>query len=225
MIFLEDTLKILIEDVDDVVKVWIDNKTSEFKELKGLTAIYENGIHGFSEGNLINELDEGDNYIIVGAFNKVFNGTVKLKYLPFNLTLKGGKTSYALSFFINNDKVWSHFKYISDHELINIGETEKKKFLSRWSDYFGSRTKEEEEIIVGLKYYHIFKIKMKKHKISFSEVYNEDLVYDKVFHLKTFDKNIQKNISKNILKINKEFLCDNSQRYADKHCNIKKGKE
>ena len=153
--FLEDTLKILIEDVDDVVRVWIDNEISSFRELEELTAIYENGIHGFSEKNLINEFDEGDNYIIVGAFNKVFNGTVKLKYLPFNLSLKGGKTSYALSFFINNSKIWSHFKYISDFELINKMEKEKKRFFARWSDYFGSRTKEEEEMIVGLKYYHI----------------------------------------------------------------------
>ena len=34
MPFLEDTLKILIEDVDDVVRVWIDNEKNQFKELK-----------------------------------------------------------------------------------------------------------------------------------------------------------------------------------------------
>jgi len=225
MPFLEDTLKILIEDVDDVVRVWIDNEKNQFKEIKELRAIYENGVHGFSKGSLVNELDEGNNYIIVGTFNKVFNGTIKLKYLPFNLILKGGKTSYALSFYINNNKIWSHFKYISDYEVINHAKKEKKRFFARLSDYFGSRTEEEENAIVGLKYYHIFKIKMKNNKIYFSEVYNEDLIYKKKFHLKTFGDDMQKKISEKIMKVNKEFLCDNSQRYADNNCNEEKGKE
>jgi len=226
MPFIEDSLKLSIEDVDDVVRVWIDNKTDKFKELKELTATYENGIHGFSEGILTNKLNEGDNYIIIGAFNKVFNGTIKLKYLPFNIILKGGKTSYALSFYMNNDKIWSYFKYISDYEIINHVQKEKKRFFARLSDYFGLRTKDEENAIVGLKYYHIFKINMKNKKIYFLEVYNEDLIYNNKFHLNSFDIDIQKEITKKIMNINKEFLCDNNQRYADKNCKIEeKGKK
>ena len=215
MSYLEDELKIKIDDVDDVVKVWIKNKDYEFKHLKELDAIYQNGIHGLSKGNITNVLTNSDNYIIIGSFNKVFNGTIKLKFLPCSIAFKGGKTSYAISFYINNEKIWSHFKYISDYEIINYKLGKKRNLIGRLSNYFGNRTKEEENAIIGLKYYHIFKIKVEDKRIYFNEVYREDLIYNKKFQLKTFDNEIKNNIWKRLVEINEEFINNKTERYAD----------
>lgn len=219
MAYIEDTLTLEIEDVDDFVRVWIknDNKNS-LKILKKFDAEYKNTIHGYSKDTFSNNLIEGSNYIIIGAFNKVFNGKVNLNLLPFPIVFKGGKTSYALSFFLNREKIWSCFKFRSDHSIIEAldkreDKSIKKKFFSRLSHYFGNRTKEEEDAIVGIKYLHIFNVIKHNKKISFLEVYTKDFTSDEIFNVDSFDNEELELIYKDVMKFNSEFII--KQRYAD----------
>lgn len=216
MSFIEDTLTLDIEDVDDFVRVWIKNdKTKSLKVLKDFDAEYHNGVHGFSNGVFSKDLIEGENYIVVGVFNKVFNGNVKLISLPF--VLKGGKTSYALSFLLNQKVIWSTFKFRSDHSLIENNEEKRKSLFSSLSHYFGARTKEEEDAIVGIRYLHIFKINIKNKKVTFLEVYNEEFISNdkenKKMKLNSLDGRTLGSIYKKIMEFNSEFIV--KKRYAE----------
>lgn len=219
MRYIEDTLTLEIEDVDDFVRVWIKNdKGNSLKFLEEFDAEYKNSVHGYSKGKLSKHLINGNNYIIIGAFNKVFNGKVNLKFLPFPAIFKGGKTSYALSFFLNQEKIWSCFKFRSDHSIIEAldkktNDNPKKKVFSRLSDYFGSRTKEEEDALVGIKYLHIFNVIKKNKQISFLEVYYKDFTSNETFKVDDFDNSKLELIYNDIMKFNSEFIIE--QRYAD----------
>lgn len=219
MVYIEDTLTLEVEDVDDFLRVWIKNDNeNSLKVLKKFDTEYKNTIHGYSKDTFSNNLIEGSNYIIIGAFNKVFNGKVNLKFLPFPIIFKGGKTSYALSFFLNREKIWSCFKFRSDHSIIEAldkreDKSNKEKFFSRLSHYFGNRSKEEEEAIVGIKYLHVFKVIKENKKISFLEVYTKDFTSDEIFKLDSFDNKELELIYNDVMKFNSQFTV--KQRYAD----------